>query len=613
MGRNFTRRQRTAIYLAADGKSDASGEPLGDNFHADHLVPYSAGGETDVANGRALTPGENLMKANRHVELRNWQKSFLQEWLISQKDFLLSALPGAGKTIAALCAAKQFLEETRFGKVFIIVPSTNLRDQWQAEAWQAFGISLQSKEFYGTLKSDHAGAVTTYQTVANDHLVFRAMTSRQPTMVIFDEIHHAGDERSWGDAIKKSFEMAGRRLCLSGTPFRTDGTAVPFLRYDANGYCLPDMIYDYPNAIKDGVVRIVSFHHNAGEVEYLKNGEHLTASINQNVSEEEAKSHLRKLLSADGQFARSLIEKANSRLLSIRRVKPNAAGLILCIDSFHAIEVAKVIQQITGERPDVVLSDDEKANSSVESFRSSNRPWIVAVRQVSEGVDIKRLMVLVYLTNTVTELFFRQAIGRIVRNEGTEFDDESYCYLPDDPRLIGMAKRIIDSQVAALKEMEEEDEKERQSGERQADTSIVVLGTSEAESRGIIIEGQQYQLGDAAVIREVSQKAGISETKAAMAIEIARMHLSPSPRADASHDPPQPQTTRAVTKSPEQQSTAIRTKIKSQVNRLSKITGKEHKEIHKRYFAISSTPQDKMSLQQLKDKLQWLDNQIRQA
>ena len=38
---------------------------------------------------------------------------------------------------------------------------------------------------------------------------------------------------------------------------------------------------------------------------------------------------------------------------------------------------------------------------------------------VSEGVDIPRLRVLVYLPNALTELAFRQAVGRVVRTRGS--------------------------------------------------------------------------------------------------------------------------------------------------------------------------------------------------
>ena len=59
----------------------------------------------------------------------------------------------------------------------------------------------------------------------------------------------------------------------------------------------------------------------------------------------------------------------------------------------------------------VAVSEDPQASAKISTFAGGNAPWIVAVRMVSEGVDIPRLRVGVYATTTTTELFFRQAVG----------------------------------------------------------------------------------------------------------------------------------------------------------------------------------------------------------
>ena len=54
---------------------------------------------------------------------------------------------------------------------------------------------------------------------------------------------------------------------------------------------------------------------------------------------------------------------------------------------------------------------------------------------VSEGVDIPRLRVGVYATTTTTDLFFRQAVGRLVRWVPGVADQKAWLYIPDDQRL----------------------------------------------------------------------------------------------------------------------------------------------------------------------------------
>ena len=49
---------------------------------------------------------------------------------------------------------------------------------------------------------------------------------------------------------------------------------------------------------------------------------------------------------------------------------------------------------------------------------------------VSEGVDIPRLRVLVYLPYAKTELAFRQAMGRVVRNHGPNDSSRAYVIIP---------------------------------------------------------------------------------------------------------------------------------------------------------------------------------------
>ena len=63
---------------------------------------------------------------------------------------------------------------------------------------------------------------------------------------------------------------------------------------------------------------------------------------------------------------------------------------------------------------------------------------------VSEGVDIRRLRVLVYLPNALTNLAFRQAIGRVVRTNGPNDDTRAYVVMPSIKILEGYARKVED-------------------------------------------------------------------------------------------------------------------------------------------------------------------------
>ena len=93
--------------------------------------------------------------------------------------------------------------------------------------------------------------------------------------------------------------------------------------------------------------------------------------------------------------------------MQIRKTHAEAGGLVICIDADHAKAVAALLRQITHTEPTVALSEDRDSSDRIAAFRDSTDPWIVAVRMVSEGVDIPRLRVGVFATTTTTELFFR--------------------------------------------------------------------------------------------------------------------------------------------------------------------------------------------------------------
>jgi hypothetical protein len=104
-----------------------------------------------------------------------------------------------------------------------------------------------------------------------------------------------------------------------------------------------------------------------------------------------------------------------------------------------------------GVYPTVATSEDPTASRKIADFSVGTSPWIVAVRMVSEGVDIPRLRVGVYATNTVTELFFRQAVGRLVRWTGGPGRQAAYMLIPDDKRLRTFSAGIAEQRRHSLR------------------------------------------------------------------------------------------------------------------------------------------------------------------
>src|SRR5680860_683885 len=206
------------------------------------------------------------------VRLRPWQKAALERFAACDRpDFLAVATPGAGKTTFALTAALSDLATHPRRRIVVVAPTHHLKTQW-ARAAAAFGLHLEPawSPRGGRLPADMHGVVVTYQQMAADPGSLRAVT--RDAFVVFDEVHHAGEDRAWGDGLRHAFEPAARRLSISGTPFRSDTQAIPFVDY-VGDEAVPDYTYGYAAALRDGgVVRPAYFPRVGGEMEWTAAG-----------------------------------------------------------------------------------------------------------------------------------------------------------------------------------------------------------------------------------------------------------------------------------------------------------------------------------------------------
>lgn len=465
--RRFSSRERAALYLAADGRCAECGVELEPGWHADHIDPYSAGGPTDVINGQALCPDCNLRKGGRVMRLRDWQRRAIEDFYAAGKtDFLVTATPGAGKTKTALALARRLLDERTVSRVSVVVPTDALRQQWADEA-AAFHIALMPVgDAADYEKAGYLGCVVTYAQImrgAGQDLMRRTM--RAPTLVIIDEIHHAGESRSWGDGLLYAVDQATHRLALTGTPWRRDAAQpIPFVDYDEYGRVKVDHAYEYGAAVADGVCRRIEFHAYDSDAKWIDCGKVSEASLSTAQSDEDVAAALAAAYNPSFRWMPVLLRQADDSLTELREEIPDAGGLVVADKMSLAVEYAQILERITGERPVVAVSDDALSDiDAINTFRAGPQRWIVAVRQVSEGVDIPRLAVGVYASTIRTPLFFRQVVGRFVRvRPGEEFN--ARLFIPAVGVLMDHA-REIEEELRHQLEIETRRDQEREAGE----------------------------------------------------------------------------------------------------------------------------------------------------
>jgi superfamily II DNA or RNA helicase len=379
--------------------------------------------------------------------LRAWQQAALEEYMRHEpRDFLAVATPGAGKTTFALRLATELLDRHVVQQITVVAPTEHLKHQW-SEAAKKVGIGIDptySGSAGGTSR-DYTGIAVTYAGVAAHPMLHRRRVEGRRTLVILDEIHHAGDALSWGEAVFEAFEPAARRLALTGTPFRSDTAPIPFVSYapDAEGArrSVADYTYGYGGALADGVVRPVIFLSYAGQMRWrTKAGDEVAASLGEPMTQDAIAQAWRTALDPAGNWMPAVLRAADRRLTEVRRSVPDAGALVIATDHNAARAYARMLRDITGQATTVVISDDPKASSRIADFTDSEDRWMVAVRMVSEGVDVPRLAVGVYATSISTPLFFAQAVGRFVR--ARRRGETASVFLPSVPSLVQFANEL---------------------------------------------------------------------------------------------------------------------------------------------------------------------------
>lgn len=452
-------------------------------------MPFIRRGPTTIKNGQALCPSCNLQKGCKvaaKLQLRDWQEAALQKalkWFVETKadrHFLINAAPGAGKTKAACAIAASLFEMNEIQRVVVIAPRVGVVNQWADDF--KFVTGRKMSRITGADDDDdlEIDACATWNAIQPLSDMFHTTCSKQDVLVICDEHHHAAVEAAWGNSANSAFANAKYVLILTGTPIRSDGKNSIWLNKKGGMIDHPvdgSFTLTYGEAVDLSYCRPATFHRHEGRFTVdLQAGEKIEVSSKERPKLDPS---LRKIdglqraldfyvlacapqyeadkvtPKADG-YQGTMVEWASSKLDDIRCRMPEAGGLVIAPSIEMAEYFQDLIAHIEGERPEIVHNDMKNAEKRIEKFRHTTRRWIVSVAMVSEGVDIPRLRVLIYLPKAQTELAFRQALGRVVRSAGDDDDTRAYVVMPSFEIFEHYARRVEE-------EMSEEARKETSS------------------------------------------------------------------------------------------------------------------------------------------------------
>jgi superfamily II DNA or RNA helicase len=351
--------------------------------------------------------------------------------------------------------------------VIVIAPRREIVKQWAADFKVVTGRYMSKISGVTELEDFGKDVCATWAAVQGLQNAFSDLCNSKKTLVVCDEHHHAAVEAAWGDSANSAFANAKYVLILTGTPIRSDGNESIWLAYDDKGKIShpTDGTYTltYGEAVDLLYCRPVSFHRHEGRfsVSIDDQSVHVSsqrpAEISGGLSRIGA---LQKMLSfyrlactpqfeandsempLRGGYQWTMVEAGSEKLDDIRNRMPEAGGLVIAPNIEMAEYFVKVIEAIEGERPVIVHSEKSDSDERIAAFKNSTRRWIVSVAMISEGVDIPRLRILLYLPNSQTELSFRQAIGRVVRTNGYDDDTRAYVVMPSWEIFDQYARRI---------------------------------------------------------------------------------------------------------------------------------------------------------------------------
>lgn len=436
------------------------------------------------------------------IQLRRWQRRALQSWSKRKgKDFLLVSTPGSGKTLAATAIAYQMFEEGQVERIVVVCHTEHLCKQW-ADVLHQVGIDVDPRFQNGSgveRREDFHGIVITYQQVSTIPALYAKQCFDHRTLVIFDEIHHVGDDLAWGNRTREAFEPAEARLSLSGTPFRHDNCQIPFVTYE-EGRSKADFIYSYPEALAEGNCRPVYFLTINGRARWFsRDGSIVDAWLLEEMKRYHESERLLTILDTNGQWLPAVLRAADDKLSEARRSgHPDAGALVIAIDQNHAKRIGKLLRRVTGTDPVVAISEDPGASEKIRQFAQGTQRFLVCVRMVSEGVDIPRLRIGVYATNITTELFLRQAVGRFVRMiDGLE-EQSAGLFIPAVEPLVTYARQIKEERDHQLKQALGTPPGDQAGGNRSGSTATGIFLPIESTHlvHDVIFDGSSFSPAD---------------------------------------------------------------------------------------------------------------------
>ena len=484
--RRPTAEERRAIFVRAEGRCCNCGDGLGHEYHNAHLAAWSHGGATNIDNVQAQCMNCNLLNGAADLDdvgfhLRAWQADALPiilERIWHSGVATVNAAPGAGKTFFALSVFAALAKAGFAERLIVVSPNRGFIVQWKRSAGK-LGIHLDDEPRDGHLEHpDTQGAIVTYQGLQGAADAHRVRINAIPTMVAFDEVHHIGENKSWGEAVARmvgdlangtvhpvavlnmtgTLFRSGRDKRISTVSYRTVRNSEGVEKLEAQA----DWSISSAELIGDEL-RPPDLYIYKSQAELMDLREEKVVTGDLGDLDKQQRSVVLRGLDRSPEWLRGFADEAvrllNNQLRAIDEQAP--LKLLWCAtDQRGARLAADAINDVVGrDFARLVVSDEPDAVATLRQAAAEPHPCaIVQVKMAAEGFDCPEVATIAYASNVAADLSIAQTMARAMRITGEERASRrllpAQILIPDNPGL----RQVFASVLATLPRLIDLDE-----------------------------------------------------------------------------------------------------------------------------------------------------------
>lgn len=488
-------------------------------------------------------------------EPRDWQVECMNEYTTSISDKLAAATSpygnqhrytvyagtGSGKTKAGGLLASYLMNRKLVDQVVVVAPTDSVKQKTKRDFVKCFGIEIvdftKQKHRDGVPRTKQ-GYILTYNSLMQDPVLHRRICSASPTLVIFDEVHHLGDkpDQKWGDSATEAFGLVDFVVCLTGTPYRHDGTRIPFVEYEeteVNGLVRfkatapHGYTYSLGRAIADGVCRKPNFNFMSGDVQIRTDitGGYKVVSFDDKADEQTSSQRLR----------------GATRYGSTPRLRMLAQALEVCREDKHKViiflggdtdgeetpttdarELLPTELHELGISPDeyeIVTGTDKNAQLKIEQFGASDKWILISINMVSEGTDIPELSASIFLTSITAKQTTVQRIGRTLRLRGEDDPHKiSQVFMFGDKNFIDISDEIEKEITEEINILKKKREANGSDGAEPTRNRTEAIGIGGGDLVMVSIGGHHFKASEIEWAKDELERRGLPRTHSMAAL-----------------------------------------------------------------------------------------------